>query len=83
MEDEDLEELEDETLAETLEDYPETELTIDDTNTRAEQAHQDSFGPEIYSVRETTLKSILIYWSPNSKNCPITHPSTWVSSEIQ
>ena len=52
MEDEDLEELKDETLAETLEDDLETELIIDDTNTRAEQVHQDSFGPEIYSVRE-------------------------------
>ena len=52
MEDEDLEELEDETLAETVEDDPEIEWTIDDTNTRAEQVHQDSFGPEIYSVKE-------------------------------
>ena len=51
MEDEDLEELKDETLAETLEDDLETELIIDDTNTRAaEQVHQDSFCPVKCSV---------------------------------
>ena len=53
MEDEDLEELEDETLAETLEDDLETELTADDTNTKVEQVHHDSFCPVIGSVRGT------------------------------
>ena len=51
LEDEDLEELEDETLVEILEDDLETELTADDTNTKAEQVHQDFFCPVICCVQ--------------------------------